>query len=93
MSPATTKTSPLNRLRFMEWLDTGIAVIIAILLAVAQYYSITQLFIRISLIIATYFLFSAIHKKFLRPTLFGSPQNPQEPTILRLFMQRCFPML
>ena len=64
MRPAPTKSPPLNTIRYVLWFATSFAIITAIVLGITQFYSITQFFIRLTLLIAAYFVTATLLKKF-----------------------------
>ncbi len=89
----TTNPSTTTFARYGMRLGTGLAVIVAIVLTVAQFYSITQLLVRAMLLIALYFLAAALLRKFPpqpRSTSFGiAPITLSYASVLPL----CIPWL
>ncbi len=83
MQPAPAKSPPPNTIRYFLWFGTSFAIIIAIVLAVGQYYSITQFFVRLSLIIAAYFVTATLLKKFPPHPRPIAPADTQVPLTLR----------
>lgn len=86
MPPDTTKTPPLNTARYFLWFGTSFAAIIAIVLAVGQYFSITQLLIRLSLIVAVHLLAAPLLKRFPPRARPITPSDPLEAITFRTFL-------
>ncbi len=93
MDPADPKTPAPQTYRYIFIVGFSLAAVIAVLLTIIQFYSITQLLIRLPLIVAVYFLAATLHRKFPPPPRSTTVTSNPAPLSLRTVFAMCTPML